>query len=450
MDKIKNKAGVFTVMILAMTMWSCADFLNEKSDSKLVTPETLQDNQALLDKISNLLGSTSISGVISSDELYINDSDYNSISYDADKRLYTWQPDYVARATGNDWQSCFFRINICNTVLQNLEDYHIQNAENIKGQALTIRASVYLEAAQVWCPAYKEASASSDWGLPLRLDPDINKPSVRANLQQTYDQILADLHEAVSMLPDNQMAVTRASKRTAFAFLARTYLFMGRYNDALVYANKALGIKGDLLDYNTLNPADSYPIKPMNQEIILPTNIAYSPVLSSTVAKIPDKIFNMYDDYDLRKTLYFRKNADQEILFRGNYSGASTRSSVMATDELYLIAAECYAQLGNLPDAMLKLNTLLVNRYKTGTYQNRTASTKPEALGIIAQERQKELVLRDTRWSDLKRYNRDGANIMLSRTVNGEVFTLPPNDPRYAIAIPEDIIKQTGMPKNPR
>ena len=122
----------------------------------------------------------------------------------------------------------------------------------------------------------------------------------------------------------------------------------------------------------------------------------------------------------------------------------------MAIDELYLIAAECYARVGNSSDAMRKLDTLLVNRYKTGTYQNRNASTQAEALEIIALERQKELLLRDTRWPDIKRYNRDGANIVLSRTVNGEMFTLPPNDPRYAIAIPEDIIKQTGMPKNPR
>ena len=65
-------------------------------------------------------------------------------------------------------------------------------------------------------------------------------------------------------------------------------------------------------------------------------------------------------------------------------------------------------------------------------------------------ERRKELLFRGLRWSDLKRYNRDGAGISLERTVNGTTYTLPPNDLRYAIAIPEDIIKMTGMPQNPR
>ena len=69
---------------------------------------------------------------------------------------------------------------------------------------------------------------------------------------------------------------------------------------------------------------------------------------------------------------------------------------------------------------------------------------------LIAKERRKELLFRGLRWADLKRYNRDGAHITLTRTVANKVYTLPPNDPRYAIAIPEDIIKMTDMPQNPR
>lgn len=55
---MKNKNKLFKIMaiITMYTFYGCSDILNEKSDYQLVTPVTVQDNQALLDKISNMLG----------------------------------------------------------------------------------------------------------------------------------------------------------------------------------------------------------------------------------------------------------------------------------------------------------------------------------------------------------------------------------------------------------
>ena len=101
-----------------------------------------------------------------------------------------------------------------------------------------------MEAAQIWCVAFNKNTANTDLGLPLRLNPDVNQKSVRATLQETYQQILEDVHTAVSLLPEKQIAVTRASKATALGLLARTYLYMGEYSNALKYANEALAING--------------------------------------------------------------------------------------------------------------------------------------------------------------------------------------------------------------
>lgn len=87
---MNNKIIRLVGLVFLLLNTECSDFLDEKSDTKLVVPETLKDNQALLDRIANVLASNSISGQISSDEIYITDSDYNGVSYEADKRLYTW------------------------------------------------------------------------------------------------------------------------------------------------------------------------------------------------------------------------------------------------------------------------------------------------------------------------------------------------------------------------
>jgi CubicO group peptidase (beta-lactamase class C family) len=96
------------------------------------------------------------------------------------------------------------------------------------------------------------------------------------------------------------------------------------------------------------------------------------------------------------------------------------------------------------------LDKLLFNRFKTGTYVPKTLSGQAEALSLVLNERRKELVMRGLRWMDLKRLNAEGRNIMVSRTINGQVVSLNPNDNRYAFPIPEDVIQLTGMPQNER
>lgn len=428
---------------------NCNRFLDEKSDSNLATAETLAANQAMLDDYA-IVASNATSGEISSDDVYVTDADFNSMNDESIKRLYTWEPNYVSSPTGNDWQLCFSRINIFNTVLFNLKQYSISNADNVEGQALLLRAAVYLEGAQVWCLAYDKTTAATTLGLPLRLDPDMNTPSVRSSLQETYSQILADLHRANTLLPVTQIATTRPSKVTALAYLSRVYLYMGDYTNALKYGKEALSYSLTLLNYNSLNPAAAYPFSDKNIEVILPTYMSYSAFLATTKAKINNEVYESYDANDLRKTTYFKILATGEILFKGNYYGGTTRMTCIATDEIYLNVAEAQAYLDDKTSAMRTLNDLLMTRWKTGTFIELAASSSAQALQIIRTERRKELLFRGLRWSDIKRQNREGANITLYKTINGKLFTLPPNDLRYAIAIPEDIIKMTGMPQNPR
>lgn len=436
-------------IVLFTIVCSCDRFLEEKSDSKLTIPETLEDNQAILDR-SSARDAHPTGGEISSDDYYITDSDFDRLQTDADKRLYTWQPDRVAVSGSNDWARIFRNIIIFNTVLDNIAQYKIANSENVRGQALVLRASSYLEAAQLYCLVYDKNTAKSELGLPLRLNSDFNIPSVRTNLQETFDQILNDLHTAVDLLPQKQVHVVRPSKVTALGYLSRTYLYMGDYEKALLYGNKALELYSELMDYNELNSAASYPISYSNKEVLLPTTMSSSIILSKNRLKIHRSFYDSYEENDLRKYILFRPNASNEIAFKGSYTGNSPLGPILAVDELYLIVAESYAQIGDFSTGMNTLNQLLVTRWKTGTFTNFTANTKEEALELIKMERRKELLLRGIRWADLKRYNRDGANIMLTRQVNGKIFTLPANDYRYAIAIPEDIIEMTGMPQNKR
>ncbi len=449
----KNKYFIVLILLTATTVLSgCEKYLEEKSDKTLAVPSGTQDYQALLDNYNTMNTSYAGSGEVSSDDFYLSDADFSNLFQESDKRMYTWQPGtvFATAANGNDWLSCYSAIYVSNSILDDLAKQELPGSGNIKGQALVFRASRYLDAVQIWALPYDAGTASTDLGLPLRLDPDFNTKSVRASVQQTYDQIIQDLLSAISLLPVTPLKATRPSKPAAYGLLARAYLFMGDYNKALASADSALALKSSILDFNTLNASASYPVADLNSEVIFSTYMYAEYQLVSTIAKISPDVYSSYSSNDLRKTIFFRTNTDGSIRFKGNYSGSSGKFTGIATDELYLIRAECNARLGKAIEAIHDLNTILVKRWKTGTFVPMTAADPATALGLVLQERRKELLLRGLRWADIKRLNKLGANLTLTRTTNGQSYTLPPNDLRSALAIPEDVISLSGMEQNKR
>ncbi|RYF12213.1 MAG: RagB/SusD family nutrient uptake outer membrane protein, partial [Flavobacteriales bacterium] len=106
--------------------------------------------------------------------------------------------------------------------------------------------------------------------------------------------------------------------------------------------------------------------------------------------------------------------------------------------------------LGDKDNALSALNSLLIKRFKTNTFIPYVAATANDALQMVLQERRKELVYRGLRWTDVRRLNKLGANITMKREINGETYQLKPNELKFALAIPADIINMTGMVQNYR
>ncbi|TWI20348.1 RagB/SusD family nutrient uptake outer membrane protein [Sphingobacterium siyangense] len=454
----KNTQIITFLLLLTMLFSGCEKFLEEKSDKSLAIPTTLRDLQSLLNNAYDVNHLFCSMGEASCDDHFLKDADYNGLYYESDKRQYTWQPDYVTRpmsSAGDEWYNCYKIIYICNSVLLGLEENKLtgQEADYVKGQALTFRAARYLDGVQIWSPIYNKATANADLGMVLRLDPDINIPSVRSSVQETYDLILKDLNDALPLLPATNISPTLPTKAAVYGLLARAHLIMGNYANSLENAEKAFEISNELIDFNGLNPNANYPIPAVNQiskEIVFQTRMFSSAINNFNIARISLSLYNLYNDGDLRKTIYFRKVADGEYRFKGTHTSGTALITGITTSELLLIIAECNARLEKLADAANALNKLLIKRWSVNQFVPYSFTNEDVALNTILVERRKELVYRGLRWSDIKRLNRDGFNIKLTRTVNGQTITMPPNDLRYAIAIPETVIEIGGIQQNPR
>jgi hypothetical protein len=224
---------------------------------------------------------------------------------------------------------------------------------------------------------------------------------------------------------------------------------MGKYEDAGKYADLALQEYGTLMDYNNTNS----PIPRFNTEVIFHHFDATPSLLSNTRGKIDSNLFKTYDINDLRKKVFFNTPTDNSPGFRGSYDGNGIYGAYgvfdgLSTNELYLIRAECYARANDANAAIADLNKLMEKRWDKNSWTPFTSSDPQDALNKVLVERRKELIYRGLRWSDIRRFNVEGANITLYRNVAGA--NLPPNDLRTVMLIPQEEINLSGIPQNPR
>lgn len=459
----------YSYIILLLTGWlalgSCQKYLDVKPSTLAVTPTTISDLQALLDDGLNMNQTrTPNFGEATTDDFFMLDDIYDQLP-DRDMFSYRFDP-YLLTVFTNDWSYAYTPIYTANYALEQLDKTPptttTQTAwNNVKGSALFFRAYYFSQIAWTFSLAYDSSTAGTDLGIALRLGSDFNQPSVRTSVQQTYERIVSDAKESLAYLPLLPTHPYRPSRTAANGLLARVYLSMRVYDSAYKYANLALQGNSQLINYN--GDADitgsfsgsNTPFKAYNKETIFYTEetVSYT-AATEYVANIDSLLYRSYAANDLRKTGFFTLNTSYPAsnnyqLFKGTYSRTfGYLFSGIATDELYLIRAECAARKNDITGAMSDLNTLCAKRYNA-TFVPYTASSASDALTKVLTERRKELLMRGLRFIDLKRLNKEGANITIKRIVHGQNYTLPPNDKRYALPLPKDVIDQSGMPQNP-
>lgn len=435
------------------------DFLDVRPNKALIVPSTLDDFQALLDDNKDM-NQVPYLNVVSTDDIYTTDQGYSGAPT-AIKSSYTWEKDLYQGVTVPDWNKPYLQVFYSNVILDGLKVFAADSASRyrsnaIKGSALFFRALAFYHLMQEFAAPYVAATAANTPGIPIRLSADVNIRTDRGTLKESYGQIISDLTQAVTLLPDRVDFATRPTRAAGWALLARVNLVMGDYAAAATAAGSCLALKSDLLDYNSLSPAVARPfpfiLPNENQEVLFyDALISVSFLYNPSQTSVDSLLYRSYDDNDLRKSLFFNVNTDGLILFKGTYTGAFSVFAGLATDEVYLIRAEANARLGHIAEAMGDLNALLASRWKTGTFLPLTAVNADDALNKILAERRKELVYRNLRWTDLRRLNLETKfETTVTHKVNGSIYLLKPGDNRYTFPIPDDEIRASGIAQNPR
>ncbi len=449
------------IIFFAWLMPGCAKQLKQPVVNNISTISSLEKCEQLLNN-TDVMGRQPAAPEISADNYYFKDSVLLSDLPALDLRHYVWAADLYAHQTNiPDYIFPYIQVARVNEVLHALEAISIvpsQQArrDHIKGACLFYRSYAFYNLLQLYARPYDGATAATDTGISLVLTQDKEADQYRFSMQESYDQVTADLQQAAGLLPLLPDAVRRnkPSKVAVWGLLARTYLSMRAYAAAQQYADSCLKYYAHLLNYQDAINIKPFPFGLSNPEVLYQAYLHGESRLlkgrtNNSELLIDSSLYHSYDSNDLRKTLYYRTDG-KKVILNGSYSGSIFCFGGLATDELLLIRAECAARNHDIPLAMATLNELLAHRYKPGTFHPLSASSTDSALLLVLQERRKELAFRGIRWTDLRRLNKENPVHTIRRFVGGVYYVLQPNDLRYTFPIPDDALAGGKMVQNPR
>ncbi|MEP6736037.1 MAG: RagB/SusD family nutrient uptake outer membrane protein [Chryseolinea sp.] len=332
------------------------------------------------------------------------------------------------------WGDAYIGIYRSNAVIDRIPTVEMDEAlkDRIIGEAKFLRALMYFNLVRVF----------GDVPLVLKEITDTNEGYTygRTPVSQVYDQIIMDLLDAESLLPQIYTGrnVGRATSGAAKALLGKVYLTLNKYSDAAAKLNEVVdlenaGVYGLLLNYaDVFQPANKNGKETVFSVQYKKGNLGegsgfanlYAPQVSGNAVILfsgdgnnrpTADIENAYEEGDIRKNVsmansylneqgvvvdfyYVKKFADTPVV---KYDSEDNWPVIRFADVL-LMYAEALNETGKTQEALALLNRIR----DRAQLPDKGLLTQQETRVALEQERRVELAFEGHRWFDLVRTGR--------------------------------------------
>jgi hypothetical protein len=511
------------IMFLTLSaITGCKKFLDEESQDE-VRPATVDELTQLMSAEGYpYLARLNLVGDLLTDDVQCNGSQ-NQDGYlniiKKGKSVFTWSKDMYQelKASGgvvgtqyvNSWQTLYKKISGCNVVLAYVDKMQgpLGQAQNLKGQALAMRAFYYFQLVNLYGKPYNTSGVDPETspGVPIKLQMEVTDSLFKRNsVAAVYRQIESDLKQGTGLMEVNPITFNKykMSAMSANALLSRVYLYQEKWDQAIEYANKVIAVKPGLTQlssfkmetglyiFNSTQSTSDHlygaatsteiiwayqvflpAINLIEDEFLIPSS--FNPALSNTLNSPyapSQELLSLYDTRpqsentiylaDLRARAYFKANgyfAPTGIGFK--LTGYDKWGLGIRVSEMYLNRAEAnirkFISSGNDAfrlAALADINMLRVARYDTRKPYQPIAITDAQALlSFYKDERRRELCFEDHRWNDLRRYGMPQISHRYEEAPGtGQTITLAQGDNRYTLPIPKEVLERNAqLTQNP-
>ncbi|WP_163710060.1 RagB/SusD family nutrient uptake outer membrane protein [Mangrovibacterium lignilyticum] len=448
------------ITLILLPFWGCNDFLDEVDQDKII-PETTDHFASLLLKEFNYATNTTYRNVnyMTDDLRERNGADATNTKKKGMKTFYTWQRELeidedggTVRYANSAWGDIYEDIAIANYVIELVDDAigSIEEINYIKGEAYFIRAYSYFNLLNLYGVPFNAATASSDLGVPLRLDTGVERTYRRSSVAECYSQVEADLEQAMMLIEESGLTKSKwhPNAATCNLLMSRVLLYQRKWADVITYADKVL----DKYSLSVMRTGIPF-ISDENDEVLYSFQTGLISGWSSGSEKyfaVTSELYNSYDDADRRKQTFFTgmtAETGEAYNWTAKYNTSFTSMGFanFRVAEAVLNRAEAYAASNQATLAIDDIKMLDAHRY-TSTDDVVYPDNDSEVLSYVLSERRKELCFEEHhRWFDLRRMDSrpeikhvysviDETGYLLQT----ETYTLFSDDPNYTLPLPLD------------
>ncbi|MBA3647436.1 MAG: RagB/SusD family nutrient uptake outer membrane protein [Chitinophagales bacterium] len=338
------------------------------------------------------------------------------------------------------WEDAYITINICNNILSALSVVTEEDRPRIEGEAKFLRAYIYFDLTRFFGQQYETGLTNDQLAVPLVLQPTVSATDnigvSRNTVEECYAQVIADLNDAESLLPETNGIY--ANKYAAAAILSRVYLQKADYTNARDAADRVISSGHFAL---VSNYADEFATDDNTTEDIFAIQLSAqdgSNALNEFFStnqyggrgdiQITTAFYNLYSADDERRSLYYKLAGKYRTAKFNNQFG---NISLIRLAEMYLVRSECNERLSTATGAAP------VDDYNVVHTRAGLAPAISVTLDDILFERSLELAHEGFKLFEVKRLHQN-------------VGAMPYNDPKLVFPIPErEIEVNPNLVQNP-
>lgn len=464
-----NISRLLLVVAATFALSSCNDFLNDIPKGQRI-PATWADYNAFIKN-------TNTYHYHEMDQLFYLVGDQfltpNKLNSDRFARAnYYWDEsvkrvEAMASTDKNPYFSAYEAIFAWNLIIEyapEATECTNQQREMLIAQARVLRAMNYFYLANYFAAPYGPDNLQK-LSVPMVTSSSVESPSPQVTIEKLYAFILDDLNKAVAALPEEGETRFHPTQAAGYGMLARVYLAMGNYEEALKNANAALALNDKLYDWIAFynddkkrfdDPNEYSASCKSNPEFENPENYLFRygssndwQGIKGTAYALPAERATKFEKGDTRLITHWKdKTSSSGIRYFAGIYGLSSNKGGMRAAEMYYIKAECLARKGgeaNIKEAMDLVNKVRKTRILPDDYKAWTASTTKEAVNKIFDDKANEFIQSQVIFCDYRRLNQDPEYArVLTRTEDKDTYRLQPTSHLWIMPFPMEAITNPG------